>query len=60
MVGAAGPARLARKQKVQFLLLKAWNPLRNQWWVQQGLNLRPLPCEGNALPLSYAPTLWRY
>ena len=25
------------------------------WWAQQGLNLRPLPCEGSALPLSYAP-----
>jgi hypothetical protein len=23
-----------------------------QWWALQGLNLRPLPCEGNALPLS--------
>src|SRR5215472_15830697 len=22
------------------------------WWALQGLNLRPLPCEGNALPLS--------
>jgi len=22
------------------------------WWVMQGLNLRPLPCEGSALPLS--------
>lgn len=24
-------------------------------WAQQGLNLRPHPCEGCALPLSYAP-----
>src|SRR5206468_3057390 len=24
-------------------------------WARQGLNLRPLPCEGSALPLSYAP-----
>ena len=23
-----------------------------KWWALQGLNLRPLPCEGNALPLS--------
>ncbi len=22
------------------------------WWAVQGSNLRPLPCEGNALPLS--------
>src|SRR5262249_17667949 len=22
------------------------------WWALEGLNLRPLPCEGNALPLS--------
>jgi len=21
-----------------------------KWWALQGLNLRPLPCEGNALP----------
>ena len=26
--------------------------LRQFWWVVQGLNLRPLPCEGSALPLS--------
>ena len=24
-------------------------------WARLGLNQRPLPCEGNALPLSYAP-----
>ena len=24
----------------------------NRWWAMQGLNLRPLPCEGSALPLS--------
>ena len=27
------------------------------WWARQGLNLRPHPCEGCALPLSYAPAL---
>ena len=26
-----------------------------KWWARQGLNLRPHPCEGCALPLSYAP-----
>jgi hypothetical protein len=25
------------------------------WWARQVSNLRPLPCEGSALPLSYAP-----
>ena len=25
---------------------------RLEWWAVQGLNLRPLPCEGSALPLS--------
>jgi hypothetical protein len=25
------------------------------WWVRLGSNQRPLPCEGSALPLSYAP-----
>ena len=29
------------------------------WWARQGLNLRPHPCEGCALPLSYAPVLRR-
>ena len=23
-----------------------------RWWALQGSNLRPLPCEGSALPLS--------
>jgi hypothetical protein len=30
------------------------------WWARQGLNLWPLPCEGSALPLSYAPTPLRW
>ena len=30
---------------------------RDLWWARQGLNLRPHPCEGCALPLSYAPAL---
>jgi hypothetical protein len=29
--------------------------LKSTWWARQGLNLRPHPCEGCALPLSYAP-----
>ena len=33
---------------------------RRFWWAQQGSNLRPLPCEGNALPLSYAPDRSRF
>jgi hypothetical protein len=28
--------------------------LLNFWWTHKGSNLGPLPCEGNALPLSYA------
>ena len=28
---------------------------RDAWWAHKGSNLGPLPCEGNALPLSYAP-----
>src|ERR1700712_5082150 len=27
---------------------------RDAWWTHKGSNLGPLPCEGNALPLSYA------
>src|SRR4029077_99724 len=30
-----------------------------QWWAREVLNLRPLPCEDSALPLSYAPA-WGY
>jgi hypothetical protein len=26
------------------------------WWALQGSNLRPSPCEGDALPLCQAPT----
>ena len=26
----------------------------SEWWTHKGSNLGPLPCEGNALPLSYA------
>ena len=26
-----------------------------EWWARQGSNLRPCPCKGLALPLSYAP-----
>ena len=30
-------------------------PFGEAWWAHKGSNLGPLPCEGNALPLSYAP-----
>src|SRR5438046_1822539 len=32
------------------------NPIKEgfSWWTHKGSNLGPLPCEGNALPLSYA------
>ena len=30
------------------------------WWARQGLNLWPLPCQGSALPLSYAPIRRRH
>jgi hypothetical protein len=26
-----------------------------KWWAMQGLNLRPSPCEGDALPLRQSP-----
>ena len=32
---------------------------RFRWWAHKGSNLGPLPCEGNALPLSYAPGSYR-
>jgi hypothetical protein len=31
------------------------SPKGEAWWAHKGSNLGPLPCEGNALPLSYAP-----
>jgi hypothetical protein len=33
---------------------------RDGWWAHKGSNLGPLPCEGNALPLSYAPGILVY
>ena len=32
--------------------------LQAKWWAHKGSNLGPLPCEGNALPLSYAPGIF--
>jgi hypothetical protein len=32
--------------------------IRQFWWAHKGSNLGPLPCEGNALPLSYAPGIF--
>ena len=32
-----------------------WGTVLAGWWARQGLNLWPLPCQGSALPLSYAP-----
>jgi hypothetical protein len=34
--------------------------MKGQWWAHKGSNLGPLPCEGNALPLSYAPGIFVY
>ena len=31
--------------------------LRFHLWAHEDLNLGPLPCQGSALPLSYAPLL---
>src|SRR5260370_32992357 len=33
--------------------------LEEEWWTHKGSNLGPLPCEGNALPLSYASGILR-
>ena len=33
-------------------LASPWMAAAWRWWAVQGSNLRPLPCEGNALPLS--------
>ena len=38
-------------------LLKRWwgKGGGEKWWARRGSNPRPLPCQGSALPLSYAP-----
>src|SRR5262249_11897554 len=61
-------ARTGREQSVRFLRLLP-HPAASavtlhgvifdvspdeRWWTHKGSNLGPLPCEGNALPLSYA------
>jgi hypothetical protein len=43
-IGAAGRARVHQ-------IASEW---AGKWWTHKGSNLGPLPCEGNALPLSYA------
>jgi hypothetical protein len=44
-------ARSVRRFRTISVLIECWN-YNNIWWAVQGSNLRPLPCEGNALPLS--------
>ena len=46
----AGPL-LSRQLGIRRALAKP----QKGWWARQGLNLWPLPCQGSALPLSYAP-----
>jgi hypothetical protein len=48
-IGAAGRARVHQI---------AWEGA-GEWWTHKGSNLGPLPCEGNALPLSYASGICR-
>src|SRR3984885_14732058 len=38
-------------------MMRGWAAL--EWWTHKGSNLGPLPCEGNALPLSYASGILR-
>ncbi|ALN80375.1 hypothetical protein LA76x_2241 [Lysobacter antibioticus] len=40
-------ATVLRKRKKPACAGLSWN-----WWAVQGSNLRPSPCEGDALPLS--------
>ncbi len=53
------PARNCIEMEGRFPMIhKNLNNQRRLWWARQGLNLRPHPCEGCALPLSYAPAEW--
>jgi site-specific DNA recombinase len=40
------------KRPLEVLELDSEGALQSTWWAMQDLNLRPLPCEGSALPLS--------
>ena len=51
MVGTAGPA--SRRAQYRESIPSAGT--EKKWWARLGLNQGPLPCEGSALPLSYAP-----
>ena len=44
-----------RLREASWTWLRHAKPLGEAWWAHKGSNLGPLPCEGNALPLSYAP-----
>jgi hypothetical protein len=45
------PSPLARRK---YVAIRNKEIQRDAWWTHKGSNLGPLPCEGNALPLSYA------
>ena len=40
------------KRPFEYLRRDPEGAFRFQWWAMQDLNLRPLPCQGSALPLS--------
>jgi hypothetical protein len=40
------------RRKAGFFCMADTIGVQLMWWAVQGSNLRPLPCEGNALPLS--------
>jgi hypothetical protein len=52
--GSQTVLRLANRRKLGGFLPTRKPPrfARTGWWAMQGSNLRPLPCEGSALPLS--------
>ncbi len=53
--GRPSRARLAASGSLRMLKMAAApDDGGKQWWTHKGSNLGPLPCEGNALPLSYA------
>ena len=51
---SCGISSLRRGHNAPFSILPSRKSLI-LWWARLGSNRRPLPCEGSALPLSYAP-----
>jgi hypothetical protein len=57
MTGGAshGPVTAPATEKRRRVMLRRRSDQHLRWWARRVLNPRPPPCQGGALPLSYAP-----